>query len=46
MELRNYYSDIFIMICLKFITSLSDVNVIDYLYLSVDIVFKKIKWLS
>ena len=35
MELRNYYSDIFIMICLKFITSLSDVNVIDYSYLSV-----------
>ena len=29
------------MICLKFITSLSDVNVIDYSYLSVDIVFKK-----
>ena len=41
MELRNYYGDIFIMICLKFITSLSDVNVIDYSYLSVDIVFKK-----
>ena len=31
------------MICLKFI---SDVNVVDYSYLSVDIVFKKIKWLS
>ena len=46
MELRNYYGDIFIMICLKFITSLSDVNVIYYSYLSVDIVFKKIKWLS
>ena len=46
MELRNYYGDIFIMICLKFITSLSDVNVIDYSYLSVDIVFKKIQWLS
>ena len=38
MELRNYYSDTFIMICLKFI---SDVNVIDYSYLSVDIVLKK-----
>ena len=43
MELRNYYSDIFIMICLKFITSLSNVNVVDYSYLSVDIVFKKNK---
>ena len=31
------------MICLKFITSLSNVNVVDYSYLSVDIVFKKKK---
>ena len=29
------------MICLKFITSLSDVNVIDYSYLPVIIVLKK-----
>ena len=37
----NKSANIFIMICLKFITSLSDVNVIDYSYLSVIIVFKK-----